>query len=80
VVHPGLWPERSIVLVLAGSGAVTYDVGVLNELFAVALICALVFGVNDGSAHRRGDMPVVISLLNAFTGTAVSMPDSSSAT
>jgi NAD(P) transhydrogenase subunit beta len=63
----------SIVLILAGSGAVTYDVGVLNVLFAVALVCALVFGVMMVLPIGGADMPVVISLLNAFTGTAVSM-------
>jgi len=63
----------SIVLILAGAGAVTYDVGVLNVLLTVALACALVFGVLMVLPIGGADMPVVISLLNAFTGTAVSM-------
>ncbi|HEY1168354.1 MAG TPA: NAD(P)(+) transhydrogenase (Re/Si-specific) subunit beta [Candidatus Limnocylindrales bacterium] len=63
----------SIVLILAGAGAVIYDVGVLNLLLLVALACALAFGVLMVLPIGGADMPVVISLLNAFTGTAVSM-------
>ena len=63
----------SIVLILAGSGMVTYDVSVLFVLLAVALACALIFGVMLVLPIGGADMPVVISLLNAFTGTAVSM-------
>jgi NAD(P) transhydrogenase subunit beta len=63
----------SIVLILAGMGIVTYDVNVLYLLLAVALTCALVFGMLMVLPIGGADMPVVISLLNAFTGTAVSM-------
>jgi NAD(P) transhydrogenase subunit beta len=63
----------SIVLVLAGTGLVTYEPSVLYVLFAVALVCALVFGILMVLPIGGADMPVVISLLNAFTGTAVSM-------
>ena len=63
----------SIVLVLAGAGIVTYDTGVLYVLLLVALACALAFGVLMVLPIGGADMPVVISLLNAFTGTAVSM-------
>ena len=63
----------SIVLILAGTGIVTYDTGVLDLLLVVALACALVFGVSMVLPIGGADMPVVISLLNAFTGTAVSM-------
>ena len=63
----------SIVLILAGAGAVTYDTTVLYVLLVVALACALAFGVLMVLPIGGADMPVVISLLNAFTGTAVSM-------
>jgi NAD(P) transhydrogenase subunit beta len=63
----------SIVLILAGTGLVTYEPSVLYVLFAVALVCALVFGLLMVLPIGGADMPVVISLLNAFTGTAVSM-------
>ena len=63
----------SIVLILAGMGVVTYDPAVLYLLLVVALACALTFGVLMVLPIGGADMPVVISLLNAFTGTAVSM-------
>jgi NAD(P) transhydrogenase subunit beta len=63
----------SIVLILAGAGVVTYETQVLYALLGVALVCALVFGVTMVLPIGGADMPVVISLLNAFTGTAVSM-------
>ena len=63
----------SIVLILAGMGVATYDVNVLYVLLVVALACALIFGLLMVLPIGGADMPVVISLLNAFTGTAVSM-------
>jgi NAD(P) transhydrogenase subunit beta len=63
----------SIVLILNGAGTVNYDPSVLAVLLAVALVCALVFGITMVLPIGGADMPVVISLLNAFTGTAVSM-------
>jgi len=63
----------SIVLILAGTGAVTYEPSLLYVLLGVALACALVFGLLMVLPIGGADMPVVISLLNAFTGTAVSM-------
>jgi NAD(P) transhydrogenase subunit beta len=63
----------SIVLILAGAGTVTYDPGVLSILLVIGLACALVFGITMVLPIGGADMPVVISLLNAFTGTAVSM-------
>ena len=63
----------SIVLILAGAGAVTYEPSVLYVLLVVGLACALIFGLLMVLPIGGADMPVVISLLNAFTGTAVSM-------
>ncbi len=42
-------------------------------LLAVVIVAALVFGVSMVMPIGGADMPVVISLLNAFTGTAVAM-------
>jgi NAD(P) transhydrogenase subunit beta len=63
----------SIVLILAGMGVTTYETNILTILLVIALACALVFGVTMVLPIGGADMPVVISLLNAFTGTAVSM-------
>ena len=63
----------SIVLILSGAGVVTYDPEILYVLLVAALVCALVFGLLMVLPIGGADMPVVISLLNAFTGTAVSM-------
>jgi NAD(P) transhydrogenase subunit beta len=48
---------------------VTPSVGVLM----IVIVAALVFGVTMVMPIGGADMPVVISLLNAFTGTAVAM-------
>jgi len=45
-----------------------------------AMIGALIFGVTMVLPIGGADMPVVISMLNAFTGSAVPWPASSSAT
>ncbi len=63
----------AIVLVVAGSGVMNYDNSVLDALLAGVLLGALVFGITMVLPIGGADMPVVISLLNAFTGTAVSM-------
>jgi H+-translocating NAD(P) transhydrogenase subunit beta len=63
----------SIVLVLAGAGVVNYDTPILDLLFVGVLVSALVFGLTMVLPIGGADMPVVISLLNAFTGSAVSM-------
>jgi NAD(P) transhydrogenase subunit beta len=60
-------------MILAGAGVVTYDSHVLTLLLLAALACALIFGVTMVLPIGGADMPVVISLLNAFTGTAVAM-------
>jgi NAD(P) transhydrogenase subunit beta len=63
----------SIVLVLAGAGLFNYDTEILNALLIAALVGALIFGVTMVLPIGGADMPVVISMLNAFTGTAVAM-------
>jgi NAD(P) transhydrogenase subunit beta len=63
----------SIVLVAAGAGLLNYDTWVLDLLLLAVLAGALGFGVTMVLPIGGADMPVVISLLNAFTGTAVAM-------
>ena len=63
----------SIVLVLAGAGLFNYDAWVLDVLLIAALVGALIFGVTMVLPIGGADMPVVISMLNAFTGSAVAM-------
>jgi NAD(P) transhydrogenase subunit beta len=44
-----------------------------TALLSIVLVAALLFGVSMVMPIGGADMPVVISLLNAFTGTAVAM-------
>lgn len=62
-----------IVLVLVFAGAVyTYlsDTGNANIFFYVTVLLSLVYGVMFVQPIGGADMPVVISLLNSFTGVA----------
>jgi len=74
IVFPG---ARVITLLLAAVMAVTTVLIALNTGGLAALIvlslAALAFGVTMVLPIGGADMPVVISLLNAFTGTAVAM-------
>ena len=63
----------SIVLVMAGAGLFNYETSVLEVLLVTTLAYALIFGVTMVLPIGGADMPVVISMLNAFTGTAVAM-------
>ncbi len=81
----GLIPGRPIVfrgarplnalLALAMLGGGVYLCAGPHDLWALMLVlaAALVFGVTMVLPIGGADMPVVISLLNAFTGTAVAM-------
>jgi H+-translocating NAD(P) transhydrogenase subunit beta len=74
IVLPGGWAVNGILVSAALSAGVLYlggQAGVLTlcVLTAAALILGVVATLPIGGA----DMPVVISLLNAFTGTAVAM-------
>jgi H+-translocating NAD(P) transhydrogenase subunit beta len=73
VTFPG---ARVVNLVLAalGLGAAGYVISTpsLAALWIV-IVAALAFGVSMVMPIGGADMPVVISLLNAFTGTAVAM-------
>ncbi len=61
------------LLVLDAGGSVPLDATVSVLVLGVILAAALVFGVTMVLPIGGADMPVVISLLNAFTGTAVAM-------
>ncbi len=61
------------LLILGAAGTVSLGATVSLVVLAVILAAALVFGVTMVLPIGGADMPVVISLLNAFTGTAVAM-------
>jgi H+-translocating NAD(P) transhydrogenase subunit beta len=73
VTFPGARVVNSLLAVIAvGFGA--YLIAAPNAgLLTVVIVAALVFGVSMVMPIGGADMPVVISLLNAFTGTAVAM-------
>jgi NAD(P) transhydrogenase subunit beta len=65
---------NAALVVIALAGAAYLFAGNANVLVLAAIIAvALVFGVTLVMPIGGADMPVVISLLNSFTGTAVAM-------
>jgi NAD(P) transhydrogenase subunit beta len=73
VTFPGARAVNGL-LALIGVGFGAYLIAAPNAgLLTVVIIAALVFGVSMVMPIGGADMPVVISLLNAFTGTAVAM-------
>jgi NAD(P) transhydrogenase subunit beta len=71
ITYPGQQVVNAIILllVLVGSGFVIANVNVLGW-YTVALIAALILGVLFVLPIGGADMPVVVSLLNSFTGLA----------
>jgi NAD(P) transhydrogenase subunit beta len=63
----------TVLLVLDAGGAVTLDPTVAILVLGAILAAALMLGITMVLPIGGADMPVVISLLNAFTGTAVAM-------
>jgi NAD(P) transhydrogenase subunit beta len=63
----------TIGLVLHAAGIVRIDPMVANLVLLAIIGSALVFGVTMVLPIGGADMPVVISLLNSFTGTAAAM-------
>jgi proton-translocating NAD(P)+ transhydrogenase subunit beta len=64
----------NLLLAVIGLGLGAYLIVAPNTaLLTVVILAALVFGVSMVMPIGGADMPVVISLLNAFTGTAVAM-------
>jgi NAD(P) transhydrogenase subunit beta len=62
-----------IVLVLVPAGLITLDAGAQIAVLGLIVAAALIFGVTMVLPIGGADMPVVISLLNSFTGTAAAM-------
>jgi NAD(P) transhydrogenase subunit beta len=74
VVFPAARPLNvALGLVVAGSAAYLFTGAESVPALLVIVVAALVFGVTMVLPIGGADMPVVISLLNAFTGTAVAM-------
>ncbi len=63
----------TLILVLGAAGVIGLDVAPSNLFLLVVFGAALTFGVTLVLPIGGADMPVVISLLNSFTGTAAAM-------
>jgi NAD(P) transhydrogenase subunit beta len=61
------------VLILDAAGAMTLTGATTGLVLGVIIASALVFGITMVLPIGGADMPVVISLLNSFTGTAAAM-------
>ena len=61
------------VLILDAAGTVALGSGAAALVLGVIIASALVFGITMVLPIGGADMPVVISLLNSFTGTAAAM-------
>ena len=83
IIFPGARPLTIVLavvavagtalLVLGAAGTVALDPAISVLILGVIVGSALVFGVTMVLPIGGADMPVVISLLNAFAGTAVAM-------
>ncbi len=74
VMIPGGQLVTGLLALIALAGAVFLFAGNYNlAVMAAILAAALIFGVTMTLPIGGADMPVVISLLNSFTGTAVAM-------
>jgi len=72
ITYPGQQFVNAAILVIAAASGVALVSGVQDESLLWALVgSALLFGVLFVLPIGGADMPVVISLLNAFTGLAV---------
>ena len=63
----------TIALILGAAGAITLGSSTTLAILAVVVLAGLIFGVTMVLPIGGADMPVVISLLNSFTGTAAAM-------
>jgi NAD(P) transhydrogenase subunit beta len=63
----------TIALILGAAGAIALGSGATLGLLALVVLAGLIFGVTMVLPIGGADMPVVISLLNSFTGTAAAM-------
>src|SRR5207237_9990137 len=73
IVYPGQKPLNGALLVALLALAIVVLAGPQRQALVIGLLCgALLFGVLFVLPIGGADMPVVISLLNAFTGIAAS--------
>ena len=72
IVKGGRVLNIALAIVALGSGAFMFSTASLPAML-ILVLAALAFGVMMVLPIGGADMPVVISLLNAFTGTAVAM-------
>ncbi len=63
----------TVALILGAAGALTLDSSVTLALLGLVVLAGLIFGITMVLPIGGADMPVVISLLNSFTGTAAAM-------
>jgi len=63
----------TVALILGAAGAITLGSSTTLVILAVVVAAGLVFGITMVLPIGGADMPVVISLLNSFTGTAAAM-------
>jgi NAD(P) transhydrogenase subunit beta len=71
---PGGQAVTAVLAIVVAAGAIYLWLGNLSLAVMVAILAAaLIFGVTMTLPIGGADMPVVISLLNSFTGTAVAM-------
>ncbi len=63
----------TLILVLGAANVFGLDSAIANTILIVIFGAALIFGVTLVLPIGGADMPVVISLLNSFTGTAAAM-------
>ncbi len=62
-----------VTIVLGAAGVFSLGAGASIAILALIVAAALIFGVTMVLPIGGADMPVVISLLNSFTGTAAAM-------
>ncbi len=63
----------TVALILGAAGAIALGDTAALGLLAVVVLAGLIFGITMVLPIGGADMPVVISLLNSFTGTAAAM-------
>ncbi len=69
----GITALGTIILVLGAAKIFNLDVAPSNLFLIIVFAAAIIFGVTLVLPIGGADMPVVISLLNSFTGTAAAM-------
>ena len=63
----------TVALILGATGTLSLDSTATLALLGIVVLAGLIFGVTMVLPIGGADMPVVISLLNSFTGTAAAM-------